>query len=271
MTSIDLDIDNYSLDDILKLFKIDYNLTNESMKHAKSITLKMHPDKSGLDKEYFLFFAKAYKLLYKLYIFQDKSREKNLNSDYKNYNIELDKDKQDILNRLNKDSKFKKNFNKWFNDEFDKIKLHTDFEKNGYSDWLKNENYHDNRDNNRDNCKNISDVHNEISKKRQHINKLAKTNKINEYNNASYCDIGNNLPDNYSSDIFSKLQYEDLKKAHTENIINIEENNIKNRNLQDIQNERDKHIEVLSEKKSNKILNDTYREKKSVFSVLLFH
>ena len=55
-SDLDLDIDNYSLDDILDLFKIDNINTVENLARAKMITLKMHPDKSGLDKEYFLFF-----------------------------------------------------------------------------------------------------------------------------------------------------------------------------------------------------------------------
>ena len=56
--NIDLNIDNYSLEDLLSLFKIDSIDSVENLSHAKSIALKMHPDKSGLDKEYFLFFSK---------------------------------------------------------------------------------------------------------------------------------------------------------------------------------------------------------------------
>ena len=53
---IDLNIDNYDLNDVLKLFKMPYHFSEKELKQAKKIVLKTHPDKSGLDKEYFLFF-----------------------------------------------------------------------------------------------------------------------------------------------------------------------------------------------------------------------
>ena len=37
----------------------------------------MHPDKSHLDSKYFLFFSKAYKRLYSIYDFQNKSSNKS--------------------------------------------------------------------------------------------------------------------------------------------------------------------------------------------------
>ena len=53
---MDLDINNYNLDDILNLFKIPSNFTESHLKMAKQIVLKTHPDKSGLSSEYFLFY-----------------------------------------------------------------------------------------------------------------------------------------------------------------------------------------------------------------------
>ena len=65
LDTLDLDINNYSLNDLYKLFNIDDNfLTDISLKDAKQIVLKMHPDKSKLDAKYFLFFSKAYKTLF---------------------------------------------------------------------------------------------------------------------------------------------------------------------------------------------------------------
>ena len=62
----------------------------------------MHPDKSGLDKEYFLFFSKAYKTLYQLYTIQDKTRQKGQNTDYENYKETLNKDNRIILDKISK-------------------------------------------------------------------------------------------------------------------------------------------------------------------------
>ena len=67
MDSLDLDLDNYELPDLLNLFKLDYNFKTEDLKQAKRMVLMTHPDKSQLPKEYFLFFSKAYKIIYSIY------------------------------------------------------------------------------------------------------------------------------------------------------------------------------------------------------------
>ena len=59
--SKDLNIDNYDLNDILALFKINADFDENDLKAAKKIVLKTHPDKSKLGPEYFLFYSKAYR------------------------------------------------------------------------------------------------------------------------------------------------------------------------------------------------------------------
>ena len=51
----DLNIENYGYEDILYLFKLDYNFNEENMKMAKKMVIQMHPDKSNMDKKYFYF------------------------------------------------------------------------------------------------------------------------------------------------------------------------------------------------------------------------
>ena len=53
---VDLNLENYTLNDLLKLFNISFNFREKELKEAKKIVLRMHPDKSKLDKKYFLFF-----------------------------------------------------------------------------------------------------------------------------------------------------------------------------------------------------------------------
>jgi len=72
--TLDLDIDNYELEDILDLFKIYSTDFNEAdLKKAKQMVLKTHPDKSNLQPEYFLFFSKAYKTLHSIWEFRRQS------------------------------------------------------------------------------------------------------------------------------------------------------------------------------------------------------
>ena len=72
MSGFDLNLYNYSLEDLLDLFKLDYNFDENDLKMAKKIALKTHPDKSGLDKNVFLFFLKAYKMCVTIYEFRIK-------------------------------------------------------------------------------------------------------------------------------------------------------------------------------------------------------
>ena len=58
-----LDIHMYSLNDILGLFELSYDITLEDMKRAKRRVIMTHPDKSKLSAEYFIFYKKAYELL----------------------------------------------------------------------------------------------------------------------------------------------------------------------------------------------------------------
>ena len=63
MNNIDLNIDNYSFDDILNLFKIDKNFTDKQLIKCKEKVNKLHPSKSSLDINYYNLFNNAYNLL----------------------------------------------------------------------------------------------------------------------------------------------------------------------------------------------------------------
>ena len=73
MDEIDLEIENYTLGDILKLFNLAEDFGEFELKNAKKMVLMTHPDKSKLDKEVFIFFAKAYKYLRFLFDFRHRS------------------------------------------------------------------------------------------------------------------------------------------------------------------------------------------------------
>ena len=250
---VDLDIDNYSLDDLLDLFKIDSIDKEDNLVKAKTITLKMHPDKSGLDKEYFLFFSKAYKTLYQLYIIQDKTRQKGQNIDYENYKETINKDNKIILDKISKKKSSTRDFNEWFNREFESMKLKDEYTEHGYGEWMiSNEDV----DENNEACNSLDTMHNKIEKKRQQLCQIVKKQDIFEYNNGAYCDIGNNAPENYSSEMFSSLPFQDLKQAHTETVMAVDEKSALDRqySLDSIKKERGMKISPISEKESMKMM-----------------
>ena len=54
-SDLDLDIRNYKLEDITRLFKIPLVFNESDLRNAKLAVLKTHPDMKQITKEYFLF------------------------------------------------------------------------------------------------------------------------------------------------------------------------------------------------------------------------
>jgi len=71
--TIDLNLDNYGLDDLLALFQLTPDYGETELKVSRRTVMKMHPDKSGLDKEYFIFFGRAFNLLVNVMRFRARS------------------------------------------------------------------------------------------------------------------------------------------------------------------------------------------------------
>jgi hypothetical protein len=111
-------------------------LNEESIKVAKKIVLRTHPDKSHLDNKYFVFFKKAYEKLLEIYEFQNKTNKKTVdNFEY------YDSQNGQVLDKMfdmKKDLKDSKNFNSWFNEQFEKHRLEDPVE-HGYDKWLKSD------------------------------------------------------------------------------------------------------------------------------------
>jgi len=223
MENLDLNIDNYNLDELLHLFQMSNPFTYQDLKVAYKLVLKMHPDKSKLPKEYFLFFSKAFKLLKKIYDYTHKKEscvlETNKTHGYDNTDYEV----VDISKMSEKE---KKSFQKKFNEMFDKVKIFDEEQDNGYSDWFKNE-----QTTQHTKVNNVRDLNDYITKQKeeQRNNYLITYTGIQEMNsNFTNQQVqGSGLirekPSEYGSTIFSKLQYEDLKKAHTETVVPVTE------------------------------------------------
>ena len=62
-----LNINMYSFKELLDLFQLDYKISIEDLKRAKMMVLKMHPDKSRLPADYFLFYKKAFDIVVQYY------------------------------------------------------------------------------------------------------------------------------------------------------------------------------------------------------------
>ena len=212
LNTLDLDLDHYSLTDLYNLFNIpNGQLTESILKEAKQIVLKIHPDKSNLDSKYFLFFSKAYKRLYGIYEFQNKSNNKKLDS-----NDYYDDSNRHILDNMfekNKEFKDAKNFNQWFNKSFEKHRIHNPTEE-GYGDWLKSDD--DFIAVNETVTKgNMNEI---IEQKKRQIQAMTVYNGVTDMFSSS---LGGSLlseDSNYTTD-----NYTDLRQAYTETLIPVTE------------------------------------------------
>lgn len=154
-----------------------------------------------------------------------------------------------------------KEFNKWFNEQFEKNKLETEEQINGYGDWLKsNEDLED--------IKEITPAQlaEEIERKKVKLRAMVVHKGISELD-AVYSGVSNltgDAPESYGSDLFSNLHYEDLRKAHTETVIPVTiDDYYATKKFKDVneykQYRTSQDMTPLSEKQASEFLNNKYK------------
>ena len=208
MADYDLDINNYNLEDILQLFKLPYAFSEKDLKAARRKALGFHPDKSGLSTDYYLFFMKAYKTLASVFYFRQRKKEVVHEVEY--HVEEMDEGQKEILKKIDS-----KKFNKWFNKMFEKVKIQDEQHDTGYEEWLRS-----NKDIFDVTAISKNEIDAEFQKRKSECRALALNKKIRDLaSDTGGYDLLREKPKEYSSEIFSKLQYEDLKKAHIETVV----------------------------------------------------
>jgi len=215
--SYNLDLHMYSLQDIFELFDLTYSITLEDMKRAKKKVLMTHPDKSKLEPKYFLFYKKAFDIVVKFYENQNKqnaqipSEKQNYEVGHQHYDKETTKHVSQNIQSMNKEK-----FNDTFNQLFDKNMVNKpDTERN---QWFTNETsiYETNE---KVNSQNMGQV---IDKIRNDQSGLVKYRGVENLMNSNF---GNSIYDDenndfyVSSDPFSKLKFDDLRKVHKDQTV----------------------------------------------------
>ena len=204
MESHDLDVDNYDLEDLLELFKLDYNFSGDDLKKAKTICLKTHPDKSGLDKKYFIFYKKAFEVVAQIFYFRGQRKDRPME-----YQVDYDESNKKLLDPLTKNG----NFNNWFNQNFEKVKIKDEEHDEGYDDWFRSS-----EDQVKAKLIPFNKFNEEFYKRKRECSAIARQNTVQDMGASSGYNLVRDRIE-YSSDIFSKLKFQDLKKAHTETLI----------------------------------------------------
>jgi hypothetical protein len=109
-----LNVSMYSLEEILGLFNLSYDIDLEGIKRAKKKVLMSHPDKSRLPSEYFIFYKRAFEVVVQFYEEQTRHNRKPTNEpmQYSNMNV-VDKNVKRTINEM-KTKDFQKKFNEIF-------------------------------------------------------------------------------------------------------------------------------------------------------------
>jgi hypothetical protein len=223
-----LDISMYSFKELLGLFDMTYDISPEDIKRAKKKVLMLHPDKSRLSSEYFLFYKKALDHIFEYYKTTKKSEMDIANTNTAYISSELNTyDKhttRKIAETVHKmdTSVFNQKFNKIFEDNVVSNK-----KQPSRNNWFKEEAPVLNLAN--VNTKNVNGAIHQIKTENKQM-LLAKYTGIQTLNSGSgtdlYDDMGEDSdeesPENsayITSDPFSKLKFDDLRKVHKDQTI----------------------------------------------------
>ena len=250
---MDFDIANYNLEELLTLFELSYDFNEAELKKARSIALKLHPDKSGLDKQYFLFFRKAYDMIEQVYKFRRKT-QRDITKDTI-YTVEVDEEKEQLLEQVKK----KKNFHKWFNDMFEKSEWHKQSVARGHGDWLKSDDVIDTRKTT------MADMAQAFERKKGEVRDVVVRRDIEEISLSGGYLLDDTENDSFENgDPFAKMRYDDVRHAHTNTVVPVTHADFVNRkqygNVGQLQTVRaQQNVVPLSEQQSRRMLENKER------------
>ena len=215
-----LDIHMYSLDDLLGLFNLSYDISMEDLKRAKKVVLMTHPDKSRLPPDYFLFYKKAFDVVVKFYEEHNRQNQ-SMTAESVIYKpmkpIDMDNNtSKNISSKINEMSST--DFQRKFNQLFEANMVYKpDPSRN---EWFsKDEPVYQTDE--QVNSKNMGQVFDKIKEQQSNLVKYRGVENL-VLNSGSgsrlYEDDGDD--DSYvDCDPFSKLKYDDLRKVHKDQTV----------------------------------------------------
>ena len=222
-----LDIREYSLDDLFNLFEIPstIEIRPEHIRIAKQKVIMSHPDKSKLPPEYFIFYKKAFEMVVRYYDNQNKTTQ------VLPTNKPIYEPISQNSNITNSHIQQTKNFNRKFNELFERTEMigKPDPKKN---EWFRQqENPYEQYQ-----SKGVSQMNETIER----IKTQEKERAMALYRGVTpltlgggghnfYDDIDDDDNEYICSDPFSKLKYDDLRKVHKDQtVLMVSENDFNN-------------------------------------------
>ena len=199
MEGYDLDLSSYSLEELLGLFNIELPITDLDLERAKRKALKTHPDKSGLNREVFIFFKSAFDKLKTLYDIQISQNRESAEE----YEAQLEERNEGIA-AFSKTGDFNAKFNRLFEEN---ISVHT--EESGHGKWLSET---------RDTTNTTTQSQFKEMKKKSRA--LAVVNDVSGYTDHRGSEL---LADADNSGASGGLSFQDVRRAYTESLIPVTE------------------------------------------------
>lgn len=292
--TFDLNLDHYNLSDLLTMFKLNTNFTEVELKAAKRIVYQMHPDKSGLDPEFYRFFAKAHRSLEDVLSFSQSRSVGKMGSSSESLNELVEQRKLDYVgsmpalmneptsghsgNRVpttENRGEFNRNFNKAFEDAHQEYGSMLN-PQNGYGSWLKQKETEEEEELTKKGK--TSDMERvQYLKEKYRAQQMTLYQEPMEFSGwsssgssssaSSSLLSGTSLDEivgagsgiEHSSGMFDTLQFQDLKQAYTQTMIPVTDQDFesrkKYRNLDELQQERSRQtLDPLKEIDSMRIL-----------------
>jgi hypothetical protein len=208
-----LNINMYSFKEILELFKLSYDFDIDQLKQAKIMVLRMHPDKSRLPPDYFLFYKKAFDLIVEYY---NEKQKVNVSVPHNEIKYESDTPDKAVYKQVGKTmkelgtEKFQEKFNQLF--EKNMVKKRDE----SVNDWFKKN----------DPLFEFDDVKSTSGLGMAMDSIKAKSAALTQYKGVENMTsrMGNDLYEDDSNgyvscDPFGKLKFDDLRKVHKDQTV----------------------------------------------------
>ena len=217
-----LQIQNYSFDELLGLFDLNsYQISVDDLKRAKKKVLMLHPDKSRLDAKYFLFYKKAFDIIVQFYNDQHKQNKPVTSENSQYNNIEDEHNKATAAKiRTTVQKMGASNFHDKFNQLFEQNQMaeRPDPERNA---WFSQEQALYNIPQGNISSKNMGQAFDTIKQqssgiiRHQGVQDLLSNSGVGSSSLYGGDDDGSYV----TSDPFSKLKFDDLRKVHKDETV----------------------------------------------------
>lgn len=225
-----LRIENYTFDELLGLFELkSYDISLEQLKTAKKRVLMLHPDKSRLAPEYFLFYKKAFEIVVQFYESQnrqnqviDENTTKYTPMQTNDHGKKTGQNIKQVISKIPTDT-FQNKFNELF--EQNGMAYRPDPKKN---QWFQDETpvFQDVPEQGEVSAKNMGQVFDTMKQNQSHsmvqqyrgVQEMSST--MGGGSSSFHDDQEEEERTQYiSSDPFSKLKFDDLRKVHKDQTV----------------------------------------------------